>query len=46
MKWLLFGFLCFFIGAISHEADIAKNCKDKGSSFSWFFEIKCLSEIK
>jgi len=30
----------FFIGAVSHEKDMARNFKKTGDAKAWFFDIK------
>ena len=38
---ILFG---FFLGAVAHENDMARNCARDGAAGAWFHEIAC--EVK
>jgi hypothetical protein len=35
--WTIFA---FFVGAVSHEADLSRNFAKNGDALSWFYEIK------
>jgi len=35
--WCIF---CTFIGACSHEKDLARNFNETGDACAWFYEIK------
>lgn len=37
----IFGFVCFLIGAISHEGDMKRNCEKTGNAKAWFVDISC-----
>ena len=39
--WFLF---IFWLGAVAHEADIARNCNEKGEAAYWFSEFKCVKD--